>query len=88
MYHTIVDHSQAPSKFVMDTWKKVYSNASSYDDAMKEFWSGENHFDPEGYSLWYCTYNYNHELTKLFMTCNLVSGFVQRTDEVRHTYYQ
>lgn len=36
----------------------------------------------EGYSLWYCEYQFNNELSKLFMTCNLVSGFVQRTDEV------
>lgn len=28
----------APSAFVMDTWKKTYSNASSYDAAMDEFW--------------------------------------------------
>eukprot|EP00952_Eustigmatos_sp_NYUAD-ZCMA_P011516 46741-Eustigmatos_ZCMA.PRE.1 len=69
-----------PSPFVMDTWKKTYSNASSYDEAMKTFWEM---FDAEGYSLWYCKYQYNQELTKLFMTCNLVGGFVQRTDEVR-----
>lgn len=37
----------------------------------------------EGYSLWFCEYQYNEELSKLFMTCNLVSGFVQRTDELR-----
>jgi elongation factor 1-gamma len=28
----------APSAFVMDTWKKTYSNATSYDAAMDEFW--------------------------------------------------
>lgn len=70
----------APSEFVMDTWKKTYSNASSYDAAMDEFWKV---FDSEGYSLWFCQYNHNDELQKLFMTCNLVSGFVQRTDELR-----
>lgn len=70
----------APSAFVMDTWKKTYSNATSYDAAMDEFWKV---FDSEGYSLWFCEYQYNSELSKLFMTCNLVSGFVQRTDELR-----
>lgn len=29
---------EAPSDFVMDTWKKTYSNATSYDAAMAEFW--------------------------------------------------
>ena len=33
----------APSEFVMDTWKKTYSNATSYDAAMDEFWKV---FDP------------------------------------------
>eukprot|EP00624_Nannochloropsis_granulata_P003804 evm.model.NODE_29288_length_12747_cov_24.130932.3 len=70
----------APSEFVMDTWKKTYSNARSYDAAMDEFWKV---FDSTGYSLWFCEYQYNSELQKLFMTCNLVSGFVQRTDELR-----
>jgi elongation factor 1-gamma len=71
---------ESPSEFVMDTWKKTYSNARSYDQAMDEFWKV---FDSLGYSLWFCNYQYNSELTKLFMTCNLVSGFVQRTDELR-----
>lgn len=34
----------------MDAWKKTYSNASSYDEAMNEFWNGENHFDRYGAS--------------------------------------
>jgi len=29
----------APSAFVMDTWKKTYSNATSYDEAMADFWN-------------------------------------------------
>lgn len=71
---------EKPSEFVMDTWKKTYSNARNYDEAMEEFWKV---FDAEGYSLWFCEYQFNNELSKLFMTCNLVSGFVQRTDELR-----
>ncbi len=28
-----------PTPFVMDTWKKTYSNCSSYEEAMEYFWS-------------------------------------------------
>merc|ERR1712176_1256873 len=47
---------EAPSPFIMDAWKKTYSNARNYDDAMNKFWET---FDKEGWSLWYQTYNYN-----------------------------
>jgi elongation factor 1-gamma len=69
-----------PSPFIGDTWKKVYSNCDTYDDAMNTFWDT---FDAEGWSLWLCRYNYNAENTVLFMTSNLVSGFVQRSGEIR-----
>lgn len=71
---------ESPSPFIMDAWKKTYSNCSTYDEGMAEFWKT---FDSEGYSLWYCDYKYNDELTKLFMTCNLVGGYIQRTDAIR-----
>jgi elongation factor 1-gamma len=70
----------SPSPFIGDVWKKVYSNCSSYDDAMATFWDT---FDAEGWSLWISRYNYNAENTVLFMTSNLVSGFVQRSGEIR-----
>jgi elongation factor 1-gamma len=66
--------------FVMDTWKKTYSNCATYDEAMKYFW---DNFDPEGWSLWRGDYKHNHENTVLFMTSNLIGGFIQRTDEIR-----
>lgn len=68
------------SPFIMDTWKKTYSNASSYDEAMAYFF--EN-FDAEGWSLWRGDYMYNDELKILFMTSNLIAGFIQRTEEIR-----
>ncbi|CAM9297359.1 unnamed protein product, partial [Chrysoparadoxa australica] len=71
---------ESPSAFVNDAWKKIYSNASNYDDAMKTFWEK---FDQEGWSLWICRYKYNSENTRLFMTSNLVGGFVQRSGEIR-----
>mmetsp|Transcript_6284 Transcript_6284/g.7851 ORF Transcript_6284/g.7851 Transcript_6284/m.7851 type:complete len:429 (+) Transcript_6284:97-1383(+) len=70
----------AKSPFNNDSWKKTYSNASNYEDAMKTFWET---FDSEGWSLWKQEYNYNAENSVLFMTSNLVSGFVQRSGELR-----
>jgi len=64
----------------MDSWKKIYSNTANYDDCMNKFWGM---YDSQGYSLWRCDYKYNEENTKLFMTSNLVSGFLQRSGEVR-----
>lgn len=47
---------------------------------MKQFWEM---FDAEGWSLWICRYKYNAENTRLFMTSNLVGGFIQRSGEIR-----
>ena len=69
-----------PSPFSMDAWKKTYSNCSSYDDAMNTFWET---FDSEGWSLWSQTYKYNEDNKRIFMTSNAVTGFQQRTDEIR-----
>ncbi|KAK8942642.1 putative elongation factor 1-gamma 1 [Platanthera zijinensis] len=37
-------------------------------------------YDPEGYSLWFCDYEYNEENMVSFVTLNKVSGFLQRVD--------
>ncbi|CAO3594788.1 unnamed protein product [Absidia cylindrospora] len=68
-----------PSKFIMDEWKRMYSNNDS-DVAMKWFW--ENH-DAEGYSLWKVDYKYNDELTLVFMSNNLIGGFFARLEMAR-----
>jgi len=39
--------------------------------------------DLEGWSLWQQDYNYNEDNKRIFMTANAVTGFQQRTDEVR-----
>jgi elongation factor 1-gamma len=70
----------APSAFSMDAWKKTYSNCATYEAAMEEFWKT---FDKEGWSLWHQVYNYNNENKRTFMTSNAVTGFQQRTDEIR-----
>eukprot|EP00742_Colponemidia_sp_Colp-10_P000397 GILJ01000435.1.p1 GENE.GILJ01000435.1~~GILJ01000435.1.p1 ORF type:complete len:438 (+),score=108.38 GILJ01000435.1:184-1314(+) len=74
--------SLPPSTMVLDEWKKVYSNTRDlYGEAMPKFWSM---LDTNGYSLWFCEYNKAAgEGEVLFMTLNLVSGFLQRLDKLR-----
>lgn len=70
-----------PSKFIMDEWKRVYSNTKDMrGDALPWFWKN---LDTEGYSVWFCYYKYNDECNKLFMTANQLGGFIQRLDKVR-----
>jgi len=69
-----------PSKFIMDEWKRTYSNEETRPKALPWFW---DHVDKEGYSVWFSDYKYNHELEKTFMTANLISGFLQRLDKLR-----
>jgi len=69
-----------PTTFVMDTWKKTYSNADDYHVAMDTFWST---FDSAGWSIFRGDYKYNEECKVLFMTSNLIAGFIQRTEEIR-----
>eukprot|EP01041_Mallomonas_annulata_P010634 gene10634-22201_t len=69
------------SPFVMDEWKRTYSNChGDYAGAMAYFW---DKFDTEGWSIWRGDYMYNEENTVLFMTSNLIGGFMQRTEEIR-----
>jgi elongation factor 1-gamma len=76
----VVLNREKPSSLVMDSWKVEYSNNKDLSKAMEWFWEK---YDAEGYSLWCCDYNYNNENTKLFMTCNAVSGFLQRSEAMR-----
>lgn len=71
---------ESPSPFIIDSWKRTYSNAKSYKEAMKTFWET---FDEKGWTLWYQSYNYNQDNKKAFMASNAVGGFQQRTDEIR-----
>ncbi|KAF4046476.1 Elongation factor 1 gamma conserved domain [Phytophthora infestans] len=71
---------EKPSSLNLDAWKVQYSNTRNLADAMTWFWE---HLDTEGYSLWFCDYNYNNENTKMFMTCNAVGGFLQRSEAMR-----
>jgi elongation factor 1-gamma len=71
---------ESPSTFVMDTWKKTYSNCETYEAAMTEFWST---FDAAGWSIHRGDYMYDEDNSVPFMTSNLIAGFIQRTEEIR-----
>lgn len=65
--------------FNMDDFKRSYSNEDE-SVSIPYFWSK---FDAENYSIWYGEYKYNEELTKVFMSCNLIGGMYQRLDKMR-----
>lgn len=68
------------STFVLDEWKRTYSNNETRPVAVDWFWAN---YDPTGYSLWKVDYKYNDELAAVFMSSNLVGGFFQRLDRAR-----
>ncbi|CCK71450.1 translation elongation factor EF1B gamma KNAG_0H00340 [Huiozyma naganishii CBS 8797] len=61
--------------FVLDDWKRKYSNEDTRPVALPWFWE---HFNSEEYSIWKVEYKYNDELTLTFMSNNLVGGFFNR----------
>lgn len=70
------------STFIMDEWKRMYSNNDTRSVAMPWFWQN---LDKAGYSMFWCDYKYNNELSKTFMTSNLIGGFFQRLEKL-HKY--
>lgn len=68
------------SSFVLDEWKRTYSNNDTRPTALDWLWSN---YDAEGYSIWKVDYKYSDELTQVFMSSNLVGGFFQRLDRAR-----
>ncbi|CAL8463238.1 g2772 [Coccomyxa elongata] len=86
-----------PSKMIMDSWKRLYSNtpgAKFKEICVNGLWNGADvpnsptnehfeGFDPEGYSIWFCEYKYPEENTVNFIVMNKVGGFLQRIDYVR-----
>lgn len=65
--------------FNFDDFKRVYSNEPE-EKSIPYFFEK---FDPENYSIWYGEYKYPQELTKTFMSCNLIGGMHQRLDKMR-----
>lgn len=66
--------------FVMDAFKRVYSNEDTATKAIPYFW---DNFDASANSIWYCEYKYPTELTLTFMSCNLISGMFQRLEKLK-----
>jgi len=77
-----------PAKVHIDEWKKTYKNCphdgTGYKGACAKFWDllGED-LKLGNYSLWKCSYNHNADNDKLWMTSNAISGFLERTEEIR-----
>jgi len=69
-----------PSTFIMDEWKRMYSNNDTRSVALPWLWEK---LDRQGYSIWFGDYKYNNELSKVFMTSNLLGGYVQRVEKLR-----
>ncbi|XP_017767879.1 PREDICTED: elongation factor 1-gamma [Nicrophorus vespilloides] len=65
--------------FNMDDYKRCYSNEDE-SVSVPYFWEK---FDSENYSIWMGEYKYNEELSKAFMSCNLITGMFQRLDKMR-----
>ncbi|KAJ3265048.1 Elongation factor 1-gamma [Chytriomyces hyalinus] len=68
------------SDFVLDEWKRFYSNNETRPTACNWFW---DKFDPQGYSIYRLDYKYNSELTLVFMSSNLVGGVYHRLESAR-----
>ncbi|XP_059534642.1 elongation factor 1-gamma-like [Myotis daubentonii] len=68
------------STFVLDKFKRKYSNEDTLPMALPYFWE---HFDKDGWSRWYAEYRFPEELTQTFMSCNLITGMFQRLDKLR-----
>jgi len=65
--------------FNYDDFKRVYSNEDE-SKSIPYFWEK---FDATTDSIWFAEYKYNNELTKVFMSCNLITGMFQRLDKMR-----
>jgi len=67
------------STFIMDEFKRVYSNEDIKSKAIPYFW--EN-FDKENFSIWLCEYQFPQELALTFQIQNLITGMFQRLDKL------
>ncbi|GMS80118.1 hypothetical protein PENTCL1PPCAC_2293, partial [Pristionchus entomophagus] len=68
------------SSFVLDAFKRSYSNEDTLTQAIPHFWQN---FEKEGWSIWYGEYKFPKELTLSFMSCNLISGMFQRLEKLK-----
>jgi len=67
------------STFILDEFKRVYSNEDIKSKAIPYFW--EN-FDKENFSIWLCEYQFPEDLALTFQSQNLITGMFQRLDKL------
>lgn len=67
------------STFILDEFKRVYSNEDIKTKAIPYFW--EN-LDKENFSIWLCEYKYPEDLGMTFQSENLITGMFQRLDKL------
>merc|ERR1719431_2282419 len=58
------------SNFVLDEFKRVYSNEDIKTKAIPFFW--------ENFSIWLCEYRFPEDLGMTFQSENLITGMYQR----------
>jgi len=68
-----------PSPFIMDEWKKKYSN-NEIEVSMPWLWEK---LDREGWSFWHSDYQYNAGFKVNFQCSNLMTGFEGRIEGLR-----
>ncbi|XP_067830890.1 elongation factor 1-gamma-like [Heptranchias perlo] len=68
------------SAFILDEFKWKYSNEDISSVALPYFW---DHFDKEGWSVWYMEYKHPGELSLVALSSNLITGMFQRLDGLR-----
>jgi elongation factor 1-gamma len=71
----------SPTGMNMDTTKRTFFNQKPFNpEFFAWFWP---QFDGKGFVFYTSKYNYDNDNTVLYMTSNLVGGFIQRCDDVR-----
>jgi len=71
-----------PTPLNLEEWKRIYSNQDTRTLALPWFWDILSK-DPTGWAIWKSDYKFNSDLDKLYMTNNLVGGFIQRCEKLR-----
>jgi elongation factor 1-gamma len=72
--------SLPPSPFVLDAFKREYSNTDTRTVAAPYFF---NNFDKDGFCAFWCKYKYNEDNKMQFMTANFIRGWFQRMEHTR-----
>ncbi|KAG8857818.1 hypothetical protein FRB96_005537 [Tulasnella sp. 330] len=70
------------SEFNLEDWKRSYSNLDTRGAGGSIEWFYHK-FDKDGFSVWRCDFKYPEELTQVFMSSNLITGFFNRLEGSR-----